>query len=63
MSEKPSSRSTTRREIVKAPFVPPTIITWPLTPALAGAGSRDHEPREHDRDGHETTHRPSRSDA
>ena len=61
MSEKPSSRST-RREIVKAPFVAPNIITLPLTPTLAGVGSRDQEPRERDSDQHEKTHRPPRSE-
>jgi hypothetical protein len=60
--EKPTSRSTTRREIVKAAFVAPAIITLAVTPAFASAGSRDHEPRERDRDRHETRPRPRRGD-
>jgi hypothetical protein len=61
-SEKPTSRSTTRREIVKAAFVAPAIITLAVMPAFASAGSRDYEPREHDRDRHEKKHRPRRGD-
>jgi hypothetical protein len=62
MSEKTIARSTTRRETVKAPFVAPTIITWSLTPPLAGVGSRDHAPRERDRAQHEEIPRPPRSE-
>ena len=64
MSEKPQSRSTTRREILKkAAFVAPTILTLAATPSFASVGSRDHEPREHDRDRHEKKpHRPRRDD-
>ena len=53
MSEKPTSRSTTRREIVKAAFVAPAIITLAVTPAFASAGSHDHEPRDGDRERHD----------
>jgi len=62
MSEKPSSRSTTRREIVKAPFVAPNIITLPLMPALADGGSRDHEAGQRDRNQHEKTRPQHRSE-
>jgi hypothetical protein len=44
-SEKPTSRSTTRREIPKAAFVAPAIITLAITPAFASAGSQDRERR------------------
>ena len=61
MSENPSSRGTTRRDIVKAAFVAPAIITLAVTPSFASAGSRDHEPRE--RDEHTMRrHRPRRDD-
>ncbi len=63
MSEKLGSRSTTRGEIVKAPFVAPAIVTVTLMPAVASAGSRHHETRENARDhGPHEKHHPRRGD-
>ena len=58
MSEKPNSKSTTRREVLKkAAFVAPSIITLTAKPAFASAGSQDHESRDRDRDRDRDHHR------
>jgi hypothetical protein len=62
MSEKPSSRSTTRREIVKAVFVAPAIITFAVTPTFASAGSQDHQPHDRGCERHDTNGRPHPAD-
>src|SRR5262245_66401949 len=33
--------TTTRRDVIKKVFIAPVILTWPVTPSMARAGSND----------------------